>query len=307
MGGKIITSFLFILLVISLLSFYWFIPIKTTNFKELKAGFSNNYNFSVGGLNSLKDTQFYENMRYPDNNISYKIYSCPVKKRYDMINAFEDMSNLTILNFYPVDFNEEISVNCNSKNKIEEGLFIAGEGGPSNITKIENFNIIIKGTILLLKDVGCGKPIVQTHELLHSLGFNHSNNPNNIMYPIAKCGQTVGDEIPSLINKLYSINSYPDLVLENVSAIMNGKYLDINISVRNNGLKKSETAKIIIYADEKKIKEIPFKGLGIGYGRKIILSNIWVPKISIKEIKVVLDYNLNELSKDNNQVLLIIS
>ncbi|GAI14097.1 unnamed protein product, partial [marine sediment metagenome] len=52
------------------------------------------------------------------------------------------------------------------------------------------------------------------------------------------------------------MKSYPDLSFENVSAVMNGRYLDTNMSIRNNGLKDSEKTKIEIYADGKLVKEI---------------------------------------------------
>lgn len=307
MRGAIALSFIFILVATLLLFFYWFVPINTANFEEFKPKLSNNYNFSLNGDVSPKEMQFYENMRYPDKNIYYKIYRCPIQKRDGMMRAFDMISNLTVLNFYSVaSGEEEISVTCDSKNKIEGGLFIAGEGGPSNITQAGNFNVINNGKILLIKKIECNKPIVEIHELLHALGFNHSNNPSNVMYPVAKCGQTIGDEIPLLINNLYSVKSLPDLTLENVSALMNGKYLDLNMTIRNNGLKASENSNIIIYVDEKQIKKIFFEGLDVGYGKKIMLSNIWVPKINIKKIEVLIDYNSNELDKSNNKASLFL-
>jgi len=83
-------------------------------------------------------------MRYPNSKISYKIYDCPLQKKDNMKRAFEMISNKTILDFYSINSNEEISVTCDSKNKIEEGLFIAGEGGPTNMS-------IMIGTIKLFQ------------------------------------------------------------------------------------------------------------------------------------------------------------
>jgi len=85
---------------------------------------------------------------------------------------------------------------------------------------------------------------------------------------------------------------------------MHGRYLDANISIRNNGLKDSEMAKIIIYADEKPVKEINLDVIKIGYGRIIELRNIWIKKINIDKLEFVISYNFNELEKDNNKIIL---
>jgi len=107
-----------------------------------------------------------------------------------------------------------------------------------------------------------------------------------------------------LINELYSFPSYADLSFENVSAFMHGRYLDTNISVRNHGLKDSENTKIMIYADDKFVEEIDLEHLEIGYGRTIILRNIWVSKLDVAELEFFIDSNFNELEKNNNRIIL---
>lgn len=298
MNWKIFFSFIFFLLVCLLLIFYWIIPFNTIEFGAQ----SGNSNFSLD--NESNNMQFYPNMRYPKSRISYQIYDCPLQKKNDMERAFDIIANQSIIEFYSVNSNEQISVNCESGNKMEEGLFIAGEGGPTNITQAGNFNVILHGSILLIRDSKCETPNIAIHELLHTFGFDHSENSKNIMYPISKCGQTIGEDVFKLINELYSYPSYADLVFENVSAVMHGRYLHVNMSIRNNGLKDSEKAKVMVYADEKFVKEIDLDILEIGYGKKIIIENIWVSQINVEELEFFIDSNFNELEKKNNKIIL---
>ncbi len=296
--AKIVFGSIFIIFVVALLGFYWFIPGGVIDF----SGNVRNSNFSVSS--EYEEMQFYKNMRFPNQRISYKIFDCPLQKEDAMEFAFEIVSNLSVLDFYSVKDNEEISVTCDSKNKIEGSLFIAGEGGPVNITQAGEFNVIFYGSVLLIRESKCQRPNVGIHELFHVLGFKHSTNEDNIMYRLSKCDQVIGEDSIALINELYSYPSYPDLVFENVSAEIQGRFLDVNISVRNNGLKDSDMAKIIIYADEKKIKEVELEPLQIGYGRMMTLKNVWISQVVVDELEFYIEYGDNELDKENNRIKL---
>ena len=295
---KLFLSLIFFVVVVLLLVFYWFIPIKTIEFDAAPI----NSNFSLNSYD--KNMQFYENMRFPNPRISYKIYDCSLQKKNDMNTGFDMIADFTILDFYPVVDGEEISITCDSKQRFEDGLFIAGEGGPTNITQVNQFNVILNGKILLIKKSQCPIPNIAIHELLHVLGFEHSLNKNNIMYNFSSCKQTIGEDIPNLVNKLYAIQSYPDLVFENVSAVMNGKYLDLSINIRNNGLSYSENSKILVYADNDLIKEIDLKKIDIGYGMQVSFENLWIGQLSVNEIKVLIENDFNELDKQNNEIVL---
>lgn len=292
---KGILSFVFILIVFFLLFFYWFVP-----FEKIEFTTTGNSNFSVIQFSNM---QFYPNMRFPDSRISYRISDCSLKKKNDMEYAFDIVENLTILDFYPAESNEEILITCEEKRRMENGLFIAGEGGPTNIT-VGYFAVILNGEILLIKQSDCPKPNVALHELFHVLGFDHSTNKENIMYNITKCDQVIGDDMIELINELYSYPSHPDLAFKNVSATMNGKFLDINMTITNLGLNDSEESKVLIYADDNFVKEIALEQIAIGYGRSIFIEHIWVPKINIHEINLDIVYNFNEINKENNKIKL---
>ena len=300
MGWKTIVSAIISLILIGFLIIYWFSPFGTIDFGIAS---SRNANFSLN--NSLNNSmQFYDNLRYSKANISYSISDCPIGKKDEMKTAFDIIKNYTILDFYSVNENGEISVTCNDRNKVEGGLFIAGEGGPTNITQSENFNVIFSGTILLIKESDCERPNIALHELLHALGFNHSGNKNNIMYPVSKCSQIISQDILDTINSLYSIPSLPDLLLENVSATMSGRYLDLNLTLRNAGLKDAPGGTIEVYADEKNIHKIDFEPLLLGHGRMIRINNIFVLQKSINELRFFINTNFEELEKENNEAIL---
>lgn len=300
MNLKILLAFLFVLLAVSLLFSYWFIPYGKIDFGT-KSG-SNN--FSVNN----SEMQFYPNMRFPSSEISYRISGCALQKEDEMESAFNIIQGLTVLKFNSVSENEEIFVTCQNKQVTDEaGLFIAGEGGPTNISKAGELNVITKGEILLIRDSKCTKPNIAIHELLHVLGFEHSTNPNNIMYNITNCEQTVSNDIISLINDLYALPSYPDLIFEDVSAMMNGKFLDAVLTVRNAGLDDASSAKIIIYADDKVVKEIDLEPLKVGYGRLITIEHLFVSQINVDRLDFVIQSDFDEINKENNKVTLEIT
>jgi hypothetical protein len=293
---------LFILVVFVLLAIYWFVPFNTVSFRLKGNG---NTNFSLSNSTNLEDMQFYPKMRLPYTNISYMIENCPLSKKNSMEYAFKIIQNKTILSFYPVSNNEEIFVTCDSSYKVDEqGAFIAGEGGPTKIIQTDDFNVILEGKILLIKEIECENPNVAIHELLHVLGFAHSSNPNNIMYNYSDCNQVIGQDTIKLIDELYAVPSYQDLAVKNVSAVMHGKYLDINVTVQNEGLVKSSKAKVNIDADGKTVSSFDVEELGVGEGKIVMLSNVMVLQLSVNQIEVYINSTSPELNTQNNIVLL---
>jgi hypothetical protein len=293
--GAVLVIIVIILLVI------YFMPFNELEFTSTPL----NYNFTFDG--NISNIQFYPNMRFENKDLSYKIEDCNIRKQEEMRNAFDIVENLTILSFSPVSSNEDITVTCDERARYEGGMFIAGEGGPTKIVRAGKYSVILHGKILLLRSSDCEKPNVALHELFHVLGFVHSNNPNNVMYNYTKCKQTIGNDIPKLINEVYSVPNYPDLVFESASGSMSGRYLNLNMTVRNLGLKDSKSAVIKIKMQEDILKEVELEPLEIGNGRVINLNNLFVGKISIKGIDLIIDYSEKELDKTNNNLILEIS
>ena len=298
-----VVGFLFSLVVFGLFVFYWFMPFNSIEFISPS---SSNGNFSLNS-SVMPAMQFYPNMRYSSYNITYSLdsNSCSLKKMDDAKTAFGMIQNLTVLNFYQVDSNADISVSCDNKVVVNENYFVAGEGGPVNITKTEDFNVIEKGKVLLLRDSNCQTPNVAVHEILHALGFNHSTNPGNIMYPITSCDETIGQEIPELIDNLYSIPSYPDMAFDNASAMIHGRYLDTNVTLSNVGLKNTPDASyLLIYANGYNVDSEIIQPIPIGGGLTFLLKNVWVPVSNVDELTYVISTNFTEINPVNNQIRL---
>jgi len=296
MEAKTFYSFIIAISLILFISIYWFIPLNRIEFN-----LSPNSNFSLN--NSENSTlQFYSSMRFPEESISYKIEGCSLKRLNDMEEAFDLVEKETILDFYPVEYGQEITITCEDTIEIEGNLFTAGEGGPTNVTIIDGFNIIESGKILLLRDSTCERPNIAIHELLHVLGFTHSENRQNIMYKISECDQTMGDDLIDFINEIYAIPNQPDLLFENASVVMRGKYLDINFSIRNNGLRYSEESILRIMVDGKEVEEMKISPIEMGEGIRGYMKNILIKQISINNIDFIIDSNFEELNKLNNEI-----
>ena len=290
---------IFLIFLVSMLWIYWF-----TGFGDVQLLKSNSQDSNFSMNLTSDNMQFYENLRYSDSKISYHISDkCTLQKKEDAERAFEILENKTILDFYSVNSNEEILITCESRQKFKEDYFIAGEGGPVNISKAGQFNVIFNGQVLLIRQSECANPNIALHEILHALGFGHSLNENNIMYEISECSQTLGEDIPRFIDELYSIPSHPDLAFEEVIPLIHdGKYLDLNISIKNIGLKDSEKAFVNVYLDNEVFEKIELKELKVGAGIKITIQNLKFKTTDFNEIKFIIETNFEELNKENNGV-----
>jgi hypothetical protein len=253
---------------------------------------------------------FSENLRFNHNNISYYIDdTCDSIRRTSMIEAFdifgEKMDNIS---FYRVSEPADIDVSCSSGFQLSDTLFAAGEGGPSRIINTSFFKTIEKGEIFLYKDQSCDYPIVELHELSHVFGFDHSENPLNIMYNTSNCDQRISQDMVDLINELYSIEPLGDASIDRLSAVKRGRYLDFNITVLNEGLISIEDINLTIFANGEEVTVMEFGEIAIGFGRTLRAKNIRLPSKNVGEIDFVVDYEeyVDELDENNNVLEMVV-
>ena len=307
MIGKIITVILLFVIIIFSLGFAY----KNLPQEPIQMKASEITPESIAIIDYGTTPVFSENMRFNHNNISYYIKKeCTEIRRNKMIEAFNLFEEkMEIISFYEVEKNADIDIEC-SDNSISLGnhLFAAGEGGPSKIINTSLFKIIEKGDILLYKDSKCDRPVIELHELGHVFGFNHSTNPNNIMYNTSECKQKISQDVIKLIKKLYSIKALPDAFIDKLTATKQGRYLNFNITILNKGLFGIDSISLTIVADGKKVRTIELGNIDIGYGRTLEAKNTKLPSRNIEKIDFIIDEenNVEELNENNNFIQMII-
>ncbi|MBM3232133.1 matrixin family metalloprotease [Candidatus Pacearchaeota archaeon] len=263
----------------------------------------------VKTTNTIPSKQFYENMRYPSNLISYNIAeSCPENKKNIMKEAFSILEEKTILEFNPSDESTAIlKILCSdiSPEAEEENHFIAGEGGPSKVINSTLYSVILEGKVALYREGSCNNANVAIHELLHALGFDHNKDKNSILYPTLACNQIIDEEIIESINDLYEIASAPDLAFEELTATKSGRYLNFHMEVINKGLIQTNNVKVGLYSDGEFVDDFELNSIAVGAKKIIDVENLKVP-LAANDIEFVIDYQnqITEISEDNNRASL---
>lgn len=298
-------EFILVLVLFGLLAlgsyFLWMnFPQETTSFEEYAQTQELDLPFN--------SSQFYANMRYSDRRISYSLSNtCSMKKRNDFTDAVLWLESRTVLDFYE-DQDGEIIVSCANLDAEpdEDGHFIAGEGGPSVIVNASQFAVITRGKIALYRSETCDMPQIATHELLHALGFDHSRNPESLMYPVTDCDQELDDSIIEQINELYRYPSAADLVLEKVSGNASGRYFSFEAVMANYGLKDVGVSSLTVIADGKPVRTFDTENLGIGARKTLTITNLRIPG-GADAVEFVFETSEQEITKANNKATITLT
>ena len=259
--------------------------------------------YSFEGQN-VSGLQFYPNMRYRGEKINYSISdSCDSSKREDAVEAFSIIDMSSSISFYEVSDNGEIRILCSdvAPKPEEETHFVAGEGGPSEIINASVYSVILVGKVSLYRSEKCSSPQIAIHEVFHALGFDHSNSPSDVMYPVTDCSQKISNKVFESIDELYSVKSAPDLVIEKSNASQSGRFLSFQISVANFGLKDANSVKLTVYADSEEVNSYDLNVVGIGVRKMIKVQNLKLSS-GVKRVSFSVETDENEISKSNNVV-----
>jgi hypothetical protein len=257
-------------------------------------------------INYSTSQQFYENMRFPDRIITYNFNSeCSGEKIVNAEGAFSILEDKTILEFEKTTNNPQIVILCSdvAPEPSEEGYFVAGEGGPTEVINTTLYGAILSGKISLYREEECEIPIIAIHEILHVLGFEHNNNPNSVLYPELDCDQKIDDYIVEDLNNLYSFLGTADLKINRVDASKEGRYLSFDIEIINRGLADISFTELKVYSEGEFVKEFPLENVGIGVKKTLHVENLKISRFDEK-ISFVLDKTnlIPEIFEDNNEV-----
>ncbi len=252
------------------------------------------------------ELQYYPNMRFPDKKISYKISdSCSEEKNSKMKQALTEIELRTGVDFVEASGEEQISIMCKEiKREKLQPYYIAGEGGPTRVINTSLFYVIEKGELqLFYRRSDCDDFNVELHELLHVLGFQHSDNKESIMYNVTFCNQVLTNDIADELKRLYSIQSLPDLYFEEVDAVKKGSYLTLKAEIKNQGLAFADNISLEIIAGEK-TENFKVGDIDYGEGRIIHLKNLRIDR-NAQTIKLRIIAK-EELYKINNEIELVL-
>jgi len=310
--AKVILNIILVFILISLvgvyLSYYMGILGEPEKFEVVAEPLK----LETGNL-SYEVEQFYPNMKFNHNTISYKIDpACSEKKKERMLEAFSELEDsIGIINFYPsVEADIEVSCSESSKKSPEKDFFIAGEGGAKEIIQTGKYNVVTNGVILLHglseRAQECEWPNVELHELLHVFGFDHSKDENSLMYPyLESCGQKLDEAIINDLKKLYSMENLADLYFKEVSAEKRGRYLDFNISIKNSGVIDAENVVLSVFDEGKEVDDFDLDDISFGAGVNFQVKGLKISRSS-ESIELVIDTSdfIKELDENNNVVRL---
>ncbi|MEK6914213.1 MAG: matrixin family metalloprotease [Nanoarchaeota archaeon] len=306
---KIINILIIIFLISLILILSYYIYINFPREPELLK-IINNPSFEPVINSEVK--QFYPNMKFNHNKISYFIdISCDEERKSKMGKAFVELSKkVSEITFYSNELNPDIEITCSKNNEvnIDKKHFVAGEGGAKEIIQTGNYNVITKGIILLyentkIRSKNCDYPNIELHELLHVLGFDHSESKKSIMYTyIESCDQVLDNSIINQLKELYSKENLPDLYFENIEVTKKGIYLDFILTTKNSGSIKADNIILTIMDDDIIIHEKNLGDFDFGAGITLKTKDLKLERLNPDKINFILDKEnkINELNEENN-------
>lgn len=277
------------------------VPVESEQYREFIA--------NISQTAPAKSVQFYPNMRYRDKTIPYSISdNCTRQKKDSVEESFRILEAQTPLKF--VDQSPpQLLILCSeltNEEPEEEGHFIAGEGGPTQVINASSFAVILSGRVSLFREEKCPTPHVALHEILHALGFDHNKNKTSILYPVTECEQQLDMYITDEITRLYTVDSLPDMTIESIKANRTGRELSFEIVISNQGLKAVENVELVLSSDDKKISSHDLGKFEIGTKKKYTVTRERIPATTdILEFSV--RSNTAELQTDNNRASLRIT
>jgi len=255
--------------------------------------------------------QFYPNMRFNHDDLTYSLHpDCSLDKENRVREAlFIIKSEVPVLSFREiVSEKADILVACSPEAyEKEENLFIAGEGGPTNIVNA-TIPIILKGKLTLYNDTGkvCDYPVTELHELFHVFGFDHINDTKSILYPFIECDQRITSDLGNALRELYQIEALPELYFKNVTASKSGRYLSFNVTISNDGLIDSLNTLLEVYVEGKFVQGFALNDVSFGGGQKFYVNNLRLPSRGVNEIELRLRSDNGDSNLNNNIVELVL-
>jgi len=320
-AGVLVLLFLLVVLAGSLYFLYLNLPGEIKEFRPID-GIKDDVSSNVEDVSDgdyTQSKQFYHDMRFPDRDITYFISgNCDGKKENEVLEAFSILESRTSLIFDSANTkaSAEILIICSelAPEPEQEGHFIAGEGGPTEIINTSVYSVIFAGKMSLYRNDKCDTTHVALHELLHVLGFDHNDNPNSILYPTLDCDQVLDEYLIDEINRVYTDEGLPDLKIDDVEASKSGRYLDFEVRIVNQGLKDVSGSRLKVYGDGKLIQFkdengndvdwLDLNGVEVGTTKILTVTNAKLPSRSTDTISFVVDERdlIKELFEDNNRV-----
>lgn len=304
-------KFLFMLILLGALGgatyfLYINLPGEVIEFKPVEPASNESAVVSYSG-----SKQFYENMRYSEKTITYTLEAaCDENKKQNAIEAFDIIEQSTVLDFEQLEQGGQIIIACSeiAPEPSERNYFVAGEGGPTEIVDSQLYAVILSGKISLFREEKCERPIIAIHEILHALGFDHSDNPRSVLYPTLNCNQQIEESTIDEINKIYSVQGLADLKIEEIEASKSGPYLTFRIEVLNQGLRKAENVMLSVYSEGEVRSDFELGDIDVGTRKVLTVENSRIPR-GATEVTLVVDREnaIDEINQNNNEVKLVLA